>query len=279
MTEAEAAKWYQAQGLNVISHNHRYWKETRLGFYEPVHLMARLSAAQANFSKKMILGFRASLDESDKGQANGSIPVHLLSNIKDYSIQQLSSNRRNHLRRCQKRATIVRLPDMSILEEQGYDTYVSAATRFGSKHLMKKRDYLNQIDSDSSSNNRLILAAMVNEKLGGYIVTYAIGKTAYVEKVLLATEALSAYIGIGLVFDFIQSCRESGIINEIVYGYHTPGDPSLSAYKEALGFRISHIPAHVYINPIIKPFLKWKNPSAYYFITGKELKRLHQNTK
>jgi hypothetical protein len=269
MTEVEAAKWYQDQGLNIIYHNNRYWKESRFSFYEPIHLLARLSADQANFSTRLMLGFRSSLRETDKNQANGSIPIHLLSNIRNYSIKNLSSNRRNHLRRCQKRAKIVHLTDLSLLEEEGYEVYVSAATRFESKHLITKRDYLSQLGNYSSFHKRKIIAATVNGRLGGYIVTYAIEGTAYLEKVLLSTEALSAYIGIGLVFDFIESCRIGEKIDDIVYGYHTPSDPSLSAYKEALGFKIAHIPARVYINPIVQPLLKWRNPSAYYFITGK----------
>jgi hypothetical protein len=269
MSEEEAADWYREQRVQIVYHLGRYWKQTRFGFYEPIHLLARLTAEQATCPRPVNLGFRASLCEADAAVANGSIPIHLLSDVEGYDLQSLSSNRRNHLRRCYKRAKILHLLSPVLLQEQGYEVYCSALTRFGGSKVISKKVYLSQLENYIPSKQRYIFAGLINDKLGGYIITYVVDQTAYIEKVLLATEALSAYIGIGLVFEFVQACRNSGKIREIVYGYHTPEDSALGTFKEGIGFPVRHIPAKVAVNPLIDPILRWRNPSAYYFITGK----------
>jgi hypothetical protein len=269
MSEADAANWYSEQGVPVIYHLGRYWKETRFGFYEPIHLLARLQAEQATCPKPLSLGFRASLCDDAITVANGSIPVHLLSNLEGYDFQSLSSKRRNHLRRCYKRATIVQVLNLALLQEQGYDVYCSALTRFGGTKIIPKKAYLSQLENDASFKQRYVFAGLINDKLGGYMVTYVIDQTAYVEMVLIATEALPSDIGTGLIFEFAQACRHSGNIREIVYGYDTPNDPALGVFKEGMGFPVRHIPSRVKVNPLIDPILRWRYPSAYYFMTGK----------
>jgi hypothetical protein len=269
MSEADAANWYREQGVPVVYHRGRYWKETKFGFYEPIHLLARLKAEQTTCPKLLSLGFRASLCDEAIQVANGTIPVHLLSNLESYDFQSLSSKRRNHLRRCYKRATIVQLFSPALLQEQGYEVYCSAETRFGNSNVLSKEVYLSQLEKDLSFKQRYIFAGLINNKLGGYMITYAVDQTAYVEQVLIATEALPSDIGTGLIFEFAQACRHSGKIREIVYGYDTPKDPALGIFKEGMGFPVRRIPSKVRVNPLIDPILRWRYPSAYYFMTGK----------
>lgn len=47
MTEAEFANWQRQEGIRVIQHRGRYWKETVFGFWEPLHWIARLSEREA----------------------------------------------------------------------------------------------------------------------------------------------------------------------------------------------------------------------------------------
>jgi hypothetical protein len=269
MSEEEAADWYRKQGMQILYHQGRYWKQTRFGFYEPIHLLARLTAEQATCPRRINLGFRASLCEADAAVANGSIPIHLLSDVEGYDLKSLSSKRRNKLKGCYNRAKIVQLLSPALLQEQGYEVYYSAVTRFGGSKVISQKLYLSHLENYIPSKQRYIFAGLINDKLGGYIITYVVHETAYIEKVLLATEALSSNIGTGLIFEFVQACRGSGKVREIVYGYHAPDDSALGYFKKEMGFPVRHIPAKVAVNPLIDPFLRWRYSSAYYFITGK----------
>lgn len=116
----------------------------------------------------------------------------------------------------------------------------------------------------------MILAGLIDGKLGGYIEAHAVDGTAYIQSVYVATEALSSYIGTGLVFDFVQICQRSDKIHQIVYGQHSREDEALCVFKDGMRFPVKHIPAKVRINPLVGNFIRWRNPNSYYRLTGRD---------
>lgn len=267
-TEAELAKRRQQENKEVFYHQGRYWEELRSGFYQPIHLLARLKEKQATKPKSLCWGFRSALVEHDKIDANGSIAVHLLSDISEYDLQSLSSNRRNHVRRCRKRAKIVQIIGSELLQEQGYQVMASALKRAAYKDVPSKNDYDARFTGDLIPKTRLILGGLIDGKLGGYIEGYAIDGTAYIQDIHISTEALSSYIGTGLVFEFVQVCIRSGNIQEIVYGQHSREDSKLCVFKEGMGFPAKHVPAKVEINPVIGKLINWRRPDSFYRLAG-----------
>lgn len=276
MTEAEFANWQRQEGIRVIQHRGRYWKETVFGFWEPLHWIARLSESEATSPTPFAWGFRAALQDSNAAAANGSVPVHLLTDLENYASKCLSSNRRHHLRQCQKKVKIFQLTEPTLLQEQGYEVIISAAQRTGYITVPPKEEYLASL-KNYVHPKRLILVGLVGGKLGGYITGYAISGTAYFESLYIATEAITTNINLGLVFEFIQACHRSGTIRELVNGLHTPEDKSLCTFKAGIGFPVKYIPAKVKINPIAKQLIHWRYPDKYYRLTG-EARSVTENT-
>ena len=91
-------------------------------------------------------------------------------------------------------------------------------------------------------DHHLVLVGIIDGELGGYVSGYAVDKTAYIMSVFVKTKVLPTNIITGLVFDFVQVCRRSGKIGEIVYGLHSREAFSLCKYKEGLGFPVKFIP-------------------------------------
>jgi hypothetical protein len=114
----------------------------------------------------------------------------------------------------------------------------------------------------------VILAGLVDDKLAGYIVTHAIDGTAYVEKAYYLTEFMSTNISTGLLYEFLQVCRRSPGIHEVVHGLHSIERPSLTWYKTSLGFPVVHLPSKIDVNPLVAALLRWRRPDAYYRLTG-----------
>jgi hypothetical protein len=270
MTEAEMANWCRKDGTHVVYQHGCYWKETRIGFYQPVHLMARLHIEQAKRPVKLCWGFQAALCEDDAKANNGSMPVHLLSDVAGYDLQSLSSNRRHNVRRYRKRAKIVQVISPELLQEQGYEVVLSALKRTANPYekTPSKAEYLAGLADWSAPHNQFVLAGLIDDKLGGYITGYAVGGTAYTVRLYIATEALSTYIGTGLIFEFVQACRRASKIHEVCYGLHLPEDPALGVFKESMGFPLTHIPTKISMNPIIGKFIAWYRPYIYYRLTG-----------
>lgn len=270
MTEHEFANYSRHKGNHVVHHHGRYWEEMFPGLYQPVHFLARLSAEQITRPVPLCWGFRAALTEDDQEAANGSIPVHLLSNVKDYDLQSLSSNRRYQLRKCRKLVKIVQLIDPDLLQQQGYEVLVSSLKRTENPYrkIPSKEDYLTDLADWGTHKNELILAGLIDDKLGGYITGYAVDGTAYIESVDLLTEAMTTNISTGLHFEFVQVCRQSGKVCEIVHSPYYPEDPALGIFKEGMGFPVKHIPTKVRLNPIIEKYIRYRRPLGYYRLTG-----------
>lgn len=278
MTEGELAALRRSQGHRVSAYRGRFWVELPPGFLQPLHWMARHSLEEASPPPALSWGFRAVLSENDAGAADGTFPVHILSDVAGYTMESLSSNRRNDLRRCYKRASILEIVGPAPLREQGFAVFRSALRRTGYGRPKTREGYLADVETWFPDlgwpqvvawPHGIILGAMTSTGLGGYLRGFAVDGTAYIEEVHLATEALPHNVGIGLVFEFVQACRRSQGIREIVYGQHSPEDKSLCSFKEKSGFPVKRFPTRVKVMPIVGRFLRWCYPHKYYRLTGR----------
>jgi hypothetical protein len=267
LTEEAVARWQGERGLRVFSHRNRWWKQTLRGFYEPIHWTACLSAAEATAPAILRWGFRATLRDELASSANGSIPLFWLPDLAKYDEGRLSSNRRNQLRRCRKRVQIVQLTEPDLLREQGYEVCASSLTRTAYRQVPTREEYVREVAADAHRGRRLVLAGLIDGRLGGYVIGFAVDSTAYLDDVTISTGAMSSYIGIGLHFEFAQACRRSGI-KMLVHGLHSREDVPLCTFKEGMGFAVKQVPAKVRINPLMSQFLRRRYPDKYYRLTG-----------
>ncbi len=257
------------EGRRVIAHKGCYWEEITPGFYEPVNLLTRLNLEQAVPPPQFRWGYRAVLADGYASSANGSLPVHLLTDVKYYDTHKLSSNRRTHLRKCRKEVKNVVLTKAATLREQGYEVITSSLKRTKHKKIPTRDDYIKSVEA-TNFDNHLVIAGVIDGKLGGYLLGYAVENTAYIASLFVKTEILATNITTGLVFDFVQACRRSGKISEVVYGLHSREAFSLCRFKEGLGFPVKHIPTRVSVNLAIGKIIRWLWPHKYYRLTGRE---------
>jgi hypothetical protein len=268
-TEERYAAWLREGGVKTREHRGRHWREMPRGFYQPVHWAARLTPEQATSPLFPSWGFRAGLREEDASAATGTIPLHLLSDLQGYSLDTLSGNRRSQVRRCLKRTEITQLQDPGLLQAQGYAVMRSAVLRAGYKAVESEQQYLTGVRRPWPPGSRFLLAAVVDGKLGGYLVGSAIDDTAYLDEIHVATDALASYAAPGLVFTFVQACQRTPGLRQVVYGLHSREDSSLCSFKEALGFPVRHLPARCRINPLAAALLRWRYPDKYYRLAGR----------
>jgi hypothetical protein len=256
-------------GRKVIMHRGRYWMEVPRGFYQPVHWLARVRADEATAPRSLAWGFRATLHDGDgASHANGALPVHLLTDVPGYTYEALPKRRQRNLRTSRKRATIVELTGPDLLREQGFDVRRSAEERTGYGHAGPREGYLAALDQYFVPGSRLVVAGIVDGRLGGYITGTAVDGTAYIDNVWIATEALRSAIGTGMVFEFVQACRRGGEVREVAFGLHSAEDIPLVTFKDDLGFPVVSVPAKFRINRLVAAVLRRRYPYQYYRLTG-----------
>jgi hypothetical protein len=269
VSEAERAEHLRSRGRRVIEHRSRFWQEARPGFYRPVNHMARLSAEEATCPTLACWGFQARLTERDTHRANASIPTYLISDLARFDEECLPKGRRNSLRRARERARLVELTGPDLLREQGYEVLVSARRRTGYGKLPSRQSYLAALDDFGNPAAGIVVAGIVDGKLGGYLTGHAVDGTAYALDGVVATWALRSNISAGLFYEFIYACRRTNTITEIFDGLHVREDEGLCRNKELNGIPLVGLPARLFMIPGATGFLRRATRHKYYRLTGR----------
>lgn len=268
LTEDELVEWYRSTRQRIVQNRGKWWTEHKLGFCQPLHPADRFRTEETRKPKPLCWGYQAGLVEEQAEFANGFIPLTMMRGLAQYNMQSLSANRRSHLRKCQKRVSIVWLPKADALQNGGYEVFLSARSRTAYGKMLTDREYRDSLAHYDMCGKGIVLAGYVDGRLAGYLTGYAVESVAYVQRVVLSTEFLNTHVGTGLTFEFVQLCQRSGSIKDIVHGLHTPENPDLTRYKRSLGFEMVPLPCLVRILPGIAAGLRWRSPYKYYRITG-----------
>lgn len=269
LTDDELAEWSRSQGRRVILKFGRYWNETVRGFYQPLHYLAGFTAEKVRKPARLCWGYQATfLCEKDKSFANSYMPVNTLPNLSGYDSGRLSANRRYQLRRCRSHIDIVSLNNADALDRDGYRVYSSMWKRTGWGGYKTKDEYRRSLAALNEIKKAVILVGIMDERIEGYVTGYAVGSVACLGNMVIATEALKTHIGIGLTFEFIQACRRSHGVRELVHGLDTPEDPSLTQYKQSMGFKVNPVPSITHMLPFFAVYIRRRQPYKYYRLTG-----------
>jgi Acetyltransferase (GNAT) family len=270
LSEGELAAWRGAKGQRLVQCRGRWWEEVRPGFYQAIHWMARLSQGEVARPTASCWGYRTTLHDEDAGAANGWLPVHLLSDLGSYDFDEISSKLRNKLRKCWKTNEIVQVKQPTVLCEQGYDVRRSVHQRTGMWSPPPKDEYVAGLDEYMGNPCRLILAGLAEGRLHGYLDGFAVDGAAYIDHLYVHSGALQTEVGTGLVYEFVQACRRSGRVREVVYGLDVPSDRTLKQYKEKMGFPVVRIPTRHWLLQPARAFIRWWRPEVYYRLSGDE---------
>jgi hypothetical protein len=269
LSEVELAEWLKLRGARIVCHQGRFWMVKALGFFHALHPKAKMTAAEATRPPGFCWGFRTTLCDADARTANATMPMHVLANPQNFSLDSISARRRNKLRNCRKRVNFVHINEPDLLLKEGYRVALSARLRTRYGEVSSPERYRSQVMGYFSQGKGLVLGGLVDGKLGGYLTSYAVGSTAYIESVHLATEYLATNISLGLFSEWMMICQRSENIREVVHGLHTPENPQLCQHKEGLGFSVSYVPARIWFMPFAGTLLSLIRPFVYYRLTGR----------
>jgi hypothetical protein len=240
---------------------------SRPRFWEPVHWLARLSVEEAT-RPRLGIGFRAVLAEADAAVATGFLPAHVLAPVPAWGPHLLSGNRRSRLRKAARLVDLVELTSPALLERDGHDVVLSSLARTGAGRPPSREAYIRSLARDGIGGPTTFFAGLREGRVVAYLGGWAVGSTAYFQRLHVQTEALSTQVGTALVFAFVEACQRGGVIEEVVNGLHSPEDESLTAYKEGIGFPVRRFPMIVRLLPGVAPLLRRVRPHVAYRLTG-----------
>ena len=268
MNEAELALMRAAEGDKVVLHEGRYWRSTHPGFFEPLHILARLHAHEATRPTRLSWGYRAALTEEPGSAPKNTMPVYCLEEASEFSERSLSRNRKGDLRKCAKHVELKVLHEPSLLLEQGHEVFMSSVERLGYWKPLSKAEYRRRAERRFSHGRRQLVAGLIDGRLAGYLDAFAVDGILYPEEIHVATDALRTGIGTGLYVETITTALRSGKVRVVCNGLHTPENPSLCRFKESLRFQVVHVPTRSVIMPPALALIRARRPATYYRLTG-----------
>jgi hypothetical protein len=271
VSEDELAEQRRREGNRVVERRGRYWLEVSPGFYDGIHWLARHRPEDIGRPAALCWGYRAALAESAGGLPNATLPVHLLSGVRDYGLDSISSHYvRRDLKRFPKRGIrIVRLTDPRVLEEQGYAVMMSSRRRTGRREpAPSPSKYRDLAQQRLREPGWILLAGLTGDRLLGYQAAWAVGRTAYLHEHHVLTEAMNTKLSAALYFAAVRAFQRCQAIDEICAGLGMPEKEGLTTFKLRLGFDLVGVPSRVWMLPPAGALLRRFRPFKYYRLTG-----------
>lgn len=273
LCEEQLARQLVDRGLKVVSFRGRYWQEITPGFFDGLHWLSRHAIREVGRPEMRCWGYRAALLEEEASSANGAIPVHLLTNLRDFTMDSVpSKSLRGTLRRFHREGDtrLVHVTDHRILADQGYDVMMSALIRIQRESKAPSREvYLENVERLMRESGWLVVAGVKDDTLLGYMTSWSVGRTAYLHELFVRSEALNSALSAALYVASAQVYRMCGDVDEVCAGLHLPEKPSLGLFKERLGFTLARAPSRVFLPWPASVFMRLCLSEKHYRLTGR----------
>jgi hypothetical protein len=266
--EAEFALWQEELGHHVVEHRGRYWSENGRGFFQPVHLLARLRRDEATRPTRWCWGFRARLAHEDELHADASIPVHLLPDPQSYSLQRLAKRRRQYIKASMRDFDVVVLASPDILLDQGYRLAEEAHENNQNVVVPSPGGFRRKVESYFVPGRGLALAAVQDDRLLGFSLIHAIDGVAYDHSGSIGREGLERNVPLCLFHVVASIAQRSAGVGELMNGLHSREAENLCAFKQSQGCEVAQLPARAWFAPLAEPVLRRVYPQRHYRLAG-----------
>ncbi|WP_216320859.1 hypothetical protein [Deinococcus aestuarii] len=269
VTEAEFAAARRAEGAQVVLRGGVHWEQVGArGFYQPVHLLRRLSLDEARAAPPWGWGHRAVLRPGDAGAANGTLPIIRPPDLARYDEFSLQRRRRSCLRGARQRVRLVQLTDLGLLAEQGHELVRDSLARTGHRAPPSRAAYADKLRHYARGRHWCVLAGLIDGRLGGYGDAYVVDGVAYAGEVYYASWALPSNLPTLLNFEVAMLCRRTPGVHTFVNGLETPEHASLMLFKRTMGLVVDHLPVRWHMLPPARAVVRRWRPHAFYRLTG-----------
>jgi len=274
LSEEQLARRVASEGGKVRMVHGRYWLEVLPGLYDGIHWLSRHTVEEVSKPALLCWGYRAALHNAESLDANGAIPMHLITDVEAYDISGLPPRTRRELRQFQRHdVRIVHVNSPDVFRDQGYEVMCSWLARTRHRTAAPVKRYLADAERNVLDPTRLVLAGMAGDKLLGYSTSWVVEGAVYIWEFHVSPEAFPLHLSTVLWFETAQVYRRSGAAREICAGLAMPEKDGLTSYKNRLGFQLVRIPTRVWLHRLLSGYIRSRHPYQYYRFTGEEPRR------
>jgi len=240
-----------------------YWWRYKPFYYIPLYFIQPIERGTSSpLPYKALLGYEHVVP--DPCTANAVLPVMMMGNVRDYSIEALDKKKRYDIRQglCQVQVRTANLWDM---QEHGYEINISALAkqkkswRRDTSAYSSRQKWFHDVETYHGLPGKEMWGAYVNGRLIAYLWTTRVEDTAFINGAMGHPDYLGYYPNDALLYSFCAYCADRGDVARIVFGLWCAKE-SLNRFKERLGFHRVDLPLFRKINPLVR----WVGQFTYW---------------
>lgn len=251
ITIDEFAMFQRDNGMNLRKIDGFWWAEVKPFFFRPLFPFAEIYPYSKQYPLKSKIGGFQHVVASGVA-ANSHMNFFVYDDLQSYSIEKLSSKRRNTIRKGQKNFITKQINDVSEFVTKAYDIYVSFYSRTGYAY---KKERLNKVYFSSWAETLfkypkiLIIGIYYNDRLCAVSISYLVEKIIFDATFFSDTPSQKLQVS-----DFIvHKLRKTAVSSNAKYIFMgmSTGKRSLDESKLMRGCKKISKPAYYKINPIV----------------------------
>lgn len=256
LSEEELAQGQFVAGDKVHFHRGVWWLQVRSLFCAPCFPYSQVDHRKSwPYLLRGLAGFtHLSLPYAP---SNGMYAAIVHENVPNYSIRDLSTDRRTKLRKALTHLNVRIVEQARELVTGGFEVYSSCHQRIGwGRNKTDRATFEAWIRRAFQRQGRTILGAYHGNKLVAFMLPYAVGNIAVQSYLASHTEYLKYRPNEAIIHAFLSIARQTAGVEMADFG-PVSSKASLDSFKQHFG-SIRHFPSYTWINPILRVTMrKW----------------------
>jgi hypothetical protein len=264
MDPDEFAACQIARGERAERHGGVWWLRARRFFYRPLLPYQTYSLPEIDLPPIGFGGLQYAV--ANPQEANATMSLLMLENVRDYSLDAVSHNRRRLIKNAARQFVIHPMRDVAEFKEQGFVAYSSFYQRTHYKYKserIRRDNYARWVDTILECPKAFILGGYERTgRLEAVSISYCVEETLIYSTFFSKTSALRKGIG-ELMFHALRetACSTPGLREVFVRRYQ--GGNGMDSYYLMRGARLVVKPAKVRLHPVARLILKFCFPPRY----------------
>ena len=274
LSALEFAEQQRFLGHKIHEHDGIFWEEVYPFYCKPAFIYTPLDHKKVRPSRyHSLLGYDHQVISSVQGNRLRAFMVMDRNLLDQYSLQKLSSKKRNQVRRGLERCVVEQITDIGLYLDRMLEINLSQAVRQekgagaetpSSRYTEAEDEWRRQMQQEFSLKGREWWGAFADGVLIAYLRTYLVDGIRLIEQTKADTVFLKSYPMDALYFTVLSEASSDPLCDSVVNG--PPMHPSLNHFKEEFLFKAVEYP-YYFTNPWLQEatrelILKWNRWST-----------------
>lgn len=268
LREADLARWMSARGARIVEARGRYWNEVVPGFFQPLHYLARHHLHEIVSPRRFCWGMRAVLHEAEREQSNVVLPVHVMPDLKDYSLERLDRRRRQEIKKAMRAVDLVILDRPDRLIADGFPLVREATARNPRNRAIAEQHFAAWLEAAFAGPGPIVLVMLQGESLLGFSFLFAIDGISYAHQAFIGDAGRRLHLDLLCFHAEASIAQRTANVHTLVNGLHARENEGLCSFKKRQGLIVADYPSLTTLHPAAGTMLRYLRPHQYYRLTG-----------